>query len=347
MVYAIASIGILGFIVWSHHMYAVGLDVDTSRVSFLNVSLVIIIWLYAGNFLFVCPDFVDGKIKQICTNTDNIGTKKQSAGNLQVTENGEMSENEKISEHTKHNKPKSDEDLGYYLSGLIEGDGHLSRRGFEIIFHEKDVQNAYYIKNIIGYGSISKVKNKKAYKLSITNQAGRRKVWSLINGKLQGPYKIEQAIKHRYDTKFNCIILPEDNSYILKTFWLAGFADADGSFQIFIRNSKTHKLGKNVTLVFRITQKYPELINKISRALNGGTIFKSLSDDCYRYSTVSFSRAIFRANYFDNFSLQNNQKWLRYCYWKKALLLVQNKEHLTVKGLEKMIDLKMKINKLQ
>jgi hypothetical protein len=92
-------------------------------------------------------------------------------------------------------KPINNEELGHYLAGLIDGDGHFSsKQQLVIAFHLLDASLAYYIKERLGYGKVKKVKDKNAFLLIIASKKGLNKIINLINGKIRTENKFNQII---------------------------------------------------------------------------------------------------------------------------------------------------------
>ena len=241
---------------------------------------------------------------------------------------------ETISDHIfTHVKPNSKEKLGYYLAGLIEGNGYLGEHRFEIAFHENDTFLAYFIKKEIGYGSVLKLKDKRSVRYVLRHSEGLKKVLSLVNGKFLFIEKINQLFKYQWDKNFNLAILPPTNFDLLSNYWLAGFTDANGSFFINLANSQIHKSNISVRLEFKIKQKNVELLELIKQTF-GGHIYYLKSEELFYYNSISFKSAKSVINYFDNFQLISS-KWVNYLKWRNTYRIIQRKEHLTIKGLNK------------
>jgi hypothetical protein len=308
--------------------------------------------LYAGTTLIISFKYsilndIVKKLKQWSISAGNIFIIKNGTSETLRNEIVVNTENIKpISIHVpKHLKPVNDDQFGHYLAGLIDGDGHFSsKQQLVIAFHSLDASLAYYIKERLGYGSVKKVKNKNAILLIVTAREGIKKVINLINGKIRTENKFIQItnniLNHDNYVEFNKKIgLNLSNNF--NNHWLAGFSDADASFQIKIlnRSNKTE-----VRLNFQIDQKKDYILLLIKKFL-GGNIGYRKSQDTYYYGSTSFGSAKNVINYFDYFHLLSS-KHVNYLKWRKAYIIIQNKDHLNKDGLEKIIKLKNTMNRL-
>jgi len=245
-----------------------------------------------------------------------------------------------------HLKPANDDQFGHYLAGLIDGDGHFSKQQqLVIVFNSLDVSLAYYIKKQIGFGNMRKVKNKKAFLLIIGSKKGLEKVINLINGKIRTKNKLDQIcnniLKHKHFVELKKKIKFKLNlDKDLKNYWLAGFSDADASFQIKLLN-RTNRT--EVRLNFQIDQKKIDILILIKNYL-GGDIGYRKNQDTYYYGSTSFGSAKNVIDYFNSFHLLSS-KYISYLKWRKAYIIIQNKDHLKNEGLKKIVKLKNTINK--
>ena len=224
----------------------------------------------------------------------------------------------------KAQKPCNIVDFGFFLAGLIDSDGHFSKiPQLVICFHEKEMHIPYYLKKKLGYGIVSKVKNKKAVNFIMAHSLGLEKVCAVVHNKLQHKDKIIQYNTRLHSLK-NYIYTEKQQFSIKDNWWFAGFFLGDGCFQIKIVNRKDRKYPE-VRLVVQIDQKTEVLLSQIKNAFGGSIGFRKPWNTFY-YSSVNYSSARKYIEYFDHYHLMG-VKYTQYVLWRKVFLKIQEKNY--------------------
>jgi LAGLIDADG endonuclease len=126
-------------------------------------------------------------------------------------------------------------------------------------------------------------------------------------------------------------------------YWLSGFIQGDGSFQIkMLQRIKRGNLTKEVRLVLQIDQAERYLLDLIKNTF-GGYVGYRQSQNTYYYNSTSFKNAVMLIHTLDVYQVYGGRRQA-YKLWRKAYVIVQNGLHLTDTGWNAIQNLKTKLN---
>jgi hypothetical protein len=130
----------------------------------------------------------------------------------------------------------------------------------------------------------------------------------------------------------------------LHPYHVTGFSDGESCFIISILKSGT-KTGFAVSAGFQISlhQKDRTLLEMIKAYFNGVGSITNHGKDSIKYRVTSLKDLMVIIDHFDKYPLIT-QKWADYTLFKQAFELINNKEHLTTEGLQKIVAIKASIN---
>jgi hypothetical protein len=347
MVYAIASIGILGFIVWS--FYTMWMALLYREVGVINFA---VCWNSSTEISTTC--------------SENLISYTQSAGNCLAMITIITLIHTSASETTREGSFNFDAFRAHsttlisntwleWFIGFSEGDGSIVMRNnsARFILTQKEGDILYHIRDIFGFGEVryfpqGTSNNKNGfYRWIVTHPSDILILTVLFNGNLTLTQRIRQLatwinLYNKQNPMSTMTLIHTNATLSLNNAWLSGFADAEGCFNVSVTASSQYTTGYRVRIRFILDQKSQQLLDTIRVLFGFGTVSLQ-TNGVYRYAGTGVTSMLDVRAYFVQFPLRT-KKLVSFTQWCSALDMVLAKEYLTPEGLKTIQAVQKSIN---
>lgn len=360
MLYAMGSIGLLGFLVWSQWLAFLRREFKV-----INITIGWKGWYLLNTFY-----------------SSNVNKNAQSAGNLSIGSSETIRDDTYDLFYKNYNyiyklKFKEDKNWLDWFIGFSEGDGAILEynNNCKFVITQKDVTILEHIQKIFNFGRIKYYYNndKLLYgRFIVEDKINIFLLYTLFNGNLYLNSRIIQLNRwyksllytptnNFYKNLFlphRCSPEGEENIAIphiifipkqitLNNAWLSGFTDAEGCFSVKIYKNRGIDYVKNV---FILDQKNSEiLLNNISILLYNKSLAKlrkTLHNNVYRIE-ISCNHPIRNQNiliYFNKYKLKTT-KSISFELWCNIIDLSVGNQPLSLDKLNEIRKIRKKLNK--
>lgn len=128
-------------------------------------------------------------------------------------------------------------------------------------------------------------------------------------------------------------------------FFLAGFVEGEGSFNISLRRKADYKVSWQVVMSFNVSQKDPTILYLLQKELGCGIIKVRKIDNLYSFDVTNPGDIIQKViPYFLKYPVLSDSKKKNFAIFCAIAQLMEKGEHRNLIGLRKILELRETIN---
>ena len=127
-------------------------------------------------------------------------------------------------------------------------------------------------------------------------------------------------------------------------YYIAGFTDGEGSFNVVFRPRSDYKIPWKVSLCFNVSQKDKVILTLLKKHLNCGTL-RGRPDGVWYYEVNNFTAI--KGNvipFFNRFNFLSAKKKHDFSKFKKLVKLIGENKHLTDDGIKEILTIRREMN---